>query len=378
MGRFFIALALPLLVVLAGCGKSGEETPQAVAQTVTLSPTQVGVAELRTVNPSFELTGVTEAIQSAQINPQISARLKANHFEGGEIVEEGQLLVELDSSDFEAKLGSAKATLQSAKAGVKQAEANWERAQQLKPDGYISQLDYDTAEAAVETARAAVAQAEATLEQARLDLERTEITAPFTGRISPPEHAVGDLVGPLAVRPLFELVQLDPIYVNASVEQGMYNRFQITKQKFEAAGRDIPTIDVDIELPGGDAYPHDGEFQIWDHSADAAPGMIVARMVFPNPEQILLPGQNVTVHGRAIEPVEAIFIPQRAVLQDQQGHYVIAIDDADTLVRRNIEVGIRDGADWSVRSGLEAGDRLIVQGGQRLAPGTSVTIGTGP
>jgi membrane fusion protein (multidrug efflux system) len=374
MGRFVIALALSSLVMLAGCDKSEESTEPAAPVAVPLNPAQVGTAEARTVKPSFKLTGITEAIQSARVSPQISARVQANHFEGGEIVEQGTLLVELDPSDFEAKLGAAEAALQAARAKVKQAQANWDRAQELMPDGYISQLDYDTAEAAVETARAEVSQAEAAVEQAELNLERTRISAPFTGRISPPGHAVGDLVGPLAVKSLFELVQLDPMYVYASVKQETYNRFAIIRQKFEAAGKEVPPLAVTIELPGGDTYPHDGEFQTWDHSAEAAPGMIVARTVFPNPEGILLPGQNVTLHGRAIEAVEGVFIPQRAVLQDQQGHYVIVIDDADTLQRRNIQVGIRDGADWSVRAGLEAGERLVVQGAQRLAPGTQVTL----
>ncbi len=366
---------LCLLLVLGACDGGGEKAvaPPPAAETV-LQADQVGVAEARTIHPSFELTGITEAYQSAKVIPQVQGRLLANHFEGGEQVEEGQLLIELDPSSFEASLAAAKAQLESARAASTQAAANWERAEDLMPDGYISKLDYDDAKAKYASAGAAVSEAEAALQKAQLNLERTRIVAPFTGRISPPGHAVGDLVGPLTLTPLFELVQLDPIYVDGAVEQGRYNHFVLLRKKLDDRGVDIPELKVSIVLTGGEEYPYEGQFQSWDHSAKAAPGMIVGRTLFPNPDQILLPGQTVVVRGEAIEEVNGVFVPQRAVLQDQQGHYVIAIDDQDSLVRRNIEVGIRDGADWSVYEGLEDGDRIVLRGAERLSPGTPVRI----
>ncbi len=372
-GTVWALIAVSLLI--AGCG-SGEEAPAgpAPSSAVILSPEQVGRAETRTVNPTFELTAITEAYQSARVKSQVQARLQANHFEGGEQVEEGQLLVELDPASFEASLAAAEAQLESAQAASTQAVANWKRAEDLLPDGFISRLDYDQAKASFSSAKAAVSEAEAALQKAQLNLERTRIVAPFSGRISPPGHAVGDLVGPLSVNPLFELVQLDPIYVDGAVEQGKYNHFVLLRKKLDAEGVDVPELKVSIVLSGGEEYPYPGTFQSWDHSAQAAPGMIVGRTLFPNPDQILLPGQNVVVRGEAIEAVTGVFVPQRAVLQDQQGHYVIAIDASDTLVRRNIEVGIRDGADWSVHRGLAEGDRVIVRGAERLAPGTPVSI----
>jgi len=274
-------------------------------------------------------------------------------------------------------MAAAEAELESASAAYAQAKTNWERATDLLPDGFISQLDYDEAKAKLDGTKAAVSQAKALVQKAQLDLDRTRISAPFSGRIGPPGHAVGDFVSSLSVKPLFELVQLDPIYVDAAVEQGTYNRFVLLREKLEEAGTQVPELAVNIVLTGGEAYPYEGKFQSWDHSADAAPGMIVGRALFPNPDEILLPGQNVTVRGRAVQAVEGVFVPQRAVMQDQQGHYVIALGD-DTAVRRNIEVGIRDGVDWSVRNGLQAGDRVVVEGAQRLAPGTRVEVATPP
>ncbi|MFV8819874.1 efflux RND transporter periplasmic adaptor subunit [Haliea sp. E17] len=369
-----VAMLLPLAI--AGCDRgSQEKTAGPSADTaVVLAADQVGTVATRTVNPTFELTGITAAYQSARVKPQVQARLLANHFAGGEQVAEGQLLVELDPASFEASLAAAKAQLESAQAASTQAVANWKRAEELKPDGFISELDYDQAKASFSSAGAAVSEAEAALQKAQLNLDRTRIVAPFSGRISPPGHAVGDLVGPLSVNPLFELVQLDPMYVDGAVEQGKYNHFVLLRKKLDAEGVDVPELKVSIQLTGGEEYPYSGKFQSWDHSAKAAPGMIVGRTLFPNPDQILLPGQNVIVRGEAIEAVTAVFVPQRAVLQDQQGHYVIAVGDDGVLVRRNIEVGIRDGADWSVYKGLEEGDRVVVRGADRLAPGTRVRI----
>ncbi len=375
---YWLLLAIISLSLLGGCSKSDEEAsaankPKAAAE-VALSPEQVGVAESRTVNPEFELTAVTEALQSAKIIPQVSARITKIHFKGGEMVEKGQLLIELDDAEYKANLTSAKAAVEAANANYTKTKSNWERAQRLRPDGFISQSDFDTAKAAVDSAKAELSQAKAELEQAELDITRTRIEAPFKGRISPPRHAVGDLVGKLSVIPLFELVQLDPIYVNASVKQQTYNHLTLLRNKLKAEGRDVPEIKVQLLMAGGETYPHEGVFHSWDDSENTAPGMIIGRTEFPNPDFILLPGQNVTLIGKAIEPVTSVFIPQRAVLQDQQGHYVLVIDDTNTLKRRNIEVGIRDGADWSVRTGLETGEKLITQGAQRLPPGTKVSV----
>ncbi|WP_116364013.1 efflux RND transporter periplasmic adaptor subunit [Parahaliea mediterranea] len=358
-----------------GCDKGSSNAPPASAPAaLTLRAGQVATVTERTIEPAFTLNGKTEAVQSANIKPQIAARIQAQHFKGGELVEEGQLLVELDPADFKANLAAAMAALQSAQASARQTEANWERAESLLPKGYISQLDYDAAKAAVEGARAKVAEAQASLEQHELDLSRTRILAPFSGRISPPGHAVGDLVSQLSVTALFELSQLDPIYVIGSVEQSTYNRFALLAQKLAAEGVELPEVKVSLELTGGEAYPHEGHFQAWDHNAKAAPGMIIGRTEFPNPDGILLPGQNVILHGHALRSVTGAFIPQASVQQDQQGHYVMAIAEDGTLQRRNIEVGIRDGADWSVRTGLKPGERVVLQGGQALPPGSPVVV----
>jgi len=372
-----LVLSVLMVGALAACGKSTDEAAPADKgpAPVMLSGSAVMVAQMRSVYPKFELPALVEAVQSARVKPEVSTTVTANHFTAGDMVEQGQLLVELDDAKFQAELKSNEAELQSAKAGVLQAESNWARAEDLMPKGYISALDYDKTKAAVETSRASVARAEAELVSAQLRVERTRIVAPFAGRIGKPGHAIGDQVGPLSLTPLFDLAQLDPIYVTASVELGMYNRFTMLRQHLESEGIDIPELKVTLDLTGAGEYPHPGVFEAWDHTSGSSRGMIAARILFPNPDGLLLPGQTVTARGRAIKAIDRIFVPQKAVLQDQQGHFVLVMDSEGMVRRKNIEVGVRDGADWAVRSGLEDGDRVIIEGVQRLAPGMQVRLG---
>jgi RND family efflux transporter MFP subunit len=172
-------------------------------------------------------------------------------------------------------------------------------------------------------------------------------------------------------------VQLDPIYVTAKVALVLYNDFVLLRSELKTKGIDIPELELFVQLAGNRSYPHSGIFENWAHSSDDTSGTIAGRALFPNPDGLLLPGQNVTLGGRAARAVTRIMIPQRAVMQDQQGRYVYTVDADDVVRRQNIEVGIRDGADWAVTSGLDEGSRVIVQGLQSLRPGTELVINNG-
>jgi RND family efflux transporter MFP subunit len=188
---------------------------------------------------------------------------------------------------------------------------------------------------------------------------------------------VGDLFqpgDPTKPATVIEIVELDPIYAIGRVDQTNYFNFIARRLRLEERGFSIPPLEITLVLPGGKTFPHPGRFENWDNTAVASTGTIAARILVPNPDGLLLPGQNVTIRGELIEPVEAIMVPQRAVLQDQQGHYVMVVGDGDVVARRDIEVGIRDGADWSVPAGLEPGDRVVVEGLQKVRPGQAVTV----
>ncbi len=370
------ALFIIPVLALSACSKTEPEAKQGTpppAVALPVSGTAIATAQSRIVRPKFTQPSLVEAVQTANLRADVPANLAANHFSPGQLVKQGDLLVELDPSQYKAAYDAANAELLSAKASLEQVEANWKRAEQLGPDGYISDVDFDKAKANVGMAQAALAKAEAGLERASLNLEHTRIRAPFDGRISKSNFAVGDYVTPLA-GPLFELVQLDPIYVITKVPIHTYNDFVLLRSELQARGIELPELELSIELAGGREYPHKGKFENWAHASADSSGMIAGRALFPNPEGLLLPGQNLMLVGRAARELKRVMIPQKAVLQDQQGKYVYALDSSNTVVRKNIEVGIRDGADWAVRSGLEEGERIVIEGIQALRPGAVLNI----
>ena len=332
---------------------------------------------MRSFRPAIEIPGVIEAIQRAQVHAEIGALLKKIHFSPGADVKQGDLLAELDDSQYQTLLAAARAELQAAEANVEQARTNWTRARELRPKGSISELEYDKAKAALGVAEAAVAKAKAQVDRAELDVKHTRLYAPFDGRISKARYAVGDFVDPgnkPNSKALCELVQLDPIYATSSVEQGQFNQFENERRELEQETGERLRLNISLKLAGDVDYPHEGEFESWSYAYAATSGTIKGRSTFPNPDGQLRPGQNVTVVTAMPKPVKRILVPQAAVAQDQQGRFVMVVGEDDTVQRRDLILGIRFHSDWAVMSGLEEGERVITQGAQMLRPGTKVSI----
>jgi RND family efflux transporter MFP subunit len=375
-----LLMSLICLVIVA-CGESEPpvDTPSgsaAVAPTI-LPAAAVVVARVREVHPSFNYPAVVEAVQLARVRAEVSATIQEIHFSPGQLVEEGQLLIEFDSAEFQAAYDAAAAELLSANAKVEQSAANWARAEDLMPKGYISQQDYDGAKASIDSANAAVARAEAALQKAQLDLKHAALHAPFSGKISKANYAVGDYViaqNPTQPEPLFELAQLDPIYVISSVELSTYHRFVLLRKQLQKEGVEIPELVIELALAGGEAYPHVGEFENWDNVSAPGSGTITGRAVFPNPDGLLLPGHNVTLKGQTIAVFNRVTVPQKAVMQDQQGYFVKVIDDNNILQRVNVDLGVRDGPDWVVLQGLEEGARVVTEGAPMIRDGTEIEL----
>jgi RND family efflux transporter MFP subunit len=377
MIRILISVVLGLgLVACGGDNKTGPETASAPA-TINLPASSIVVAGIREVRPSFEYPAVVEATQLARIRPEISAVVKKIHFSPGITVQKGDLLLELDDATYQAEYDAAVASLQSSEASYVQAQSNWDRAEELQPEGFISQQDYDKARSAIDGARAAVAADKARLAQARLDLSRTRIHAPFTGKISKPFYSVGDSVipnSPNSPQPLFTLVEMDPIYVTAGVQLSQYHKFVLLRKELESRGVIVPKLAVQLRLSGGAKYPYPGEFEAWDNTSTASSGTITGRILFPNPDSLLLPGNSVTIAGEALQSFKRVLIPQKAVMQDQQGQYVKIIDENNSVARRNVTLGIRYKDEWIVLDGLEEGARVIVVGAQMLREGATVNL----
>lgn len=378
-----LALSVFLAVTLAACDqqadapieKANTETPSVQAPAAPPAPlVVVAEAAIRRIQPGFEFPALIEAVETAATHPQVAGVVKKRSITPGALVKKGDLLVELDDADYQVRIAEVEAAIAQAKAGAAEADANFERAKKLKPKGYISLKDFDAAKARSISGQAQIKQADAKLQRAKLDLEHTRIYAPFSGKISAANYAVGDYVAPTSPRPLYELVKLDPVYAIASVNMKLYENFVLKRAKLKEQGKEIPPLELSIRLSNGQEYAHKGNFENWDNIATGSSGTIAGRALFPNPEGLLLPGHSVTLVGRVITAVEAIMVPQKAVSQDQQGHYVLKVDTDNVVQRRNVELGIREGADWTVMSGLDAGDRVIVEGLQKVRPGMKVEV----
>ena len=216
--------------------------------------------------------------------------------------------------------------------------------------------------AALGIARAAVQQAQAALRRVRLDLSYTEVTSPIAGRVGRAAISVGSFVRP-GDGALATVTSTDPIHVTIAVPEK-----DLIEARRQGIDLENPPVAPSLLLSDGSAYKHAGEFDYLNPSVDQATDTLLARAVFANPERVLLPGQFVTVIVRQKQPVSAVVIPQAAVQKDQQGHFVLVIDRADRAVIRRVVLDEPTGTEWVVSEGLAEGERVVVQGLQKIRP----------
>jgi RND family efflux transporter MFP subunit len=375
--RASILGVIVILLALGACDRAEDKTADTVQQQApVLQRVSTLIAEERLFQPGFEFPATIEAVETASIRSQIAATVVAKYSTPGALVKKGDLLVELDASEFIAAHAAAESELQEAEANAGQATSTLERAKTLKPKGHISAQEYDQIKANADVAKARIARSKAALIRAELDLKYTKIYAPFDGKISAAHFTVGDFVmpsSPVQPQPLFELVNLDPIYAISNLDVKVYDNFILKRLELKQKGVEIPPVELGIKLPNGVLYPYRGIFENWDNRAAESSGSIAARILFENPDGLLLPGHKVTLVGQVTDKIERIMIPQRSVSMDQQGHYVFTVQD-QIVARKNVTVGIKDGADWAIIQGLEEGDQVIVEGVQKVRPGDKVDI----
>ncbi|MCF7990575.1 MAG: efflux RND transporter periplasmic adaptor subunit [Thiohalocapsa sp.] len=360
--------------LLAGCGPGA--APEAPPE-----PPAVGVIEVTAsaVNPYVEFVGKTRAAETVALRARVTGFLEERSFEEGAVVEAGDVLFKIEPQQYLATLAQAEAELAAAEASLNRAQVDLARYRELVEAKNVSQQKVDEAEAEVEVQKAAVETAQANVEKARLSVGYTEITAPIGGRIDLAAFDVGNLVGPES-GVLATINRMDPIKVTFSIAETWYLSLVQNSQQTEGNGdgngnggddstlRRVPMI----KLPGGSLYAHRGRFDFVDNKVDERTGTVLIRAEFPNPDRLLLPGQFVTVVVAREDAVEAVTIPQAAVLTDQGGAYVLEVDDEDKVRARRIEIGQRFGPDVVVTQGLEAGTRIVLYGIQKVRPGIAV------
>jgi membrane fusion protein (multidrug efflux system) len=358
--------------MLSDCGKSkgGADPSQGGAPEVS-----VVVAQEERVAITTELPGRTSAFLVAEVRPQVGGIIKKRLFTEGSDVQAGEVLYQIDPAMYEAAYASAGAGLSRAEANVTSIRARMERYKELVAINAVSRQDYDDASAALQQARADIEANKAAVETARINLAYTRVTAPITGRIGKSNVTVGALATASQGSPFTTIQQLDPIYVD--VTQSSANLLLLKRNLAAGRIRDGGPAQARVKLllEDGTTYPFEGSLKFSDVTVDPSTGSFILRVVVANPKHMLLPGMYLRAVVREGVVDRAILAPQAAVSRDPKGNPVTLIVDGSGKVRqRMITVDRAIGDKWLVSSGLMPGDRVIVEGIQKVRPGASVKV----
>lgn len=371
------SLRMPLLVtslvalLISGCEQQAEtqsraqQRPPAAVNVMTLAP--------QAITLTSSLPARTVAYRKADVRPQVSGIIEKRLFEEGSQIEAGQQLYQIDPALFEAELANARAELARAEAALKTAEARKSRYQNLLDDNAISRQEYDDALATFQQAEAEIQVRRAMLKTAQTNLDYTRVNAPISGRIGKSNVTEGALVTAQQSEVLATLHQLNPIYIDISQPSRALLDLRKKVIDREINQQSAPTVTLTLE--DGSVYPHEGKLQFAEVDVDPSTGDVVLRAIVPNPDQLLLPGMFVRAEITEGQIDAAILAPQKAVSFNREGKATaFVVDQNNEVASRELNVGRAIDGHWLVKSGLSAGDQVIVAGLQKITPGAKVNI----
>ncbi|HEJ7258676.1 TPA: efflux RND transporter periplasmic adaptor subunit [Serratia marcescens] len=359
-------LVLGLSLLLAACDGQNAGAPAGAG-----AEQEVGVVTLRgqSVTLSSELTGRVNATMTSDVRPQVDGIIKQRLFTEGAEVKAGQVLYQIDPASYQASYDQAAAQLKNAQATVQSTRLKSQRYAALVKENGVSQQDADDAKAAYLAAVASVAQYQAALETARINLAYTQVRAPIAGRIGISSVTPGALVTASQSDALATIRALDPIYVDLT--QSSAQLLKLRRQ--QAALQRGAVTPVAIKLEDGTPYAHAGKLELTEVAVDEATGSVTLRAVFPNPEHELLPGMY--VHATVANGVvpKAILAPQQGITRNAKGEATaLVVDEQNKVAQRTVSAERVVGSNWLIGSGLNEGDRLIVEGTSKVTIGAAV------
>jgi len=365
--------SLALGLALTGCDG---QTPRAAP--AASPPPQVTVARpvAKMVTEQDEYVGRFVAVDSVEIRARVSGYLSAIHFTDGQFVKQGDQLFTIDRRPFQVALEQAKANLAQAKANLAFADADLTRARPLVGSNVISQQTFDQRTQAKSVAEANVAAQEAAVKQAALDLDYTELRAPVSGRIGDRRVSQGNLVtgGTTGTTTLLATIQsTDPIRFEFTADEGSYLRYLRLAKNGPDRVNDAGKVPVKLKLLDEQIFSHQGRMDFVDNAIDNSSGTIRGRAVFPNPKGTFTPGMFGRIQVAAGPPAEALLVPDAAIGTEQVRKFVLVVDNQDVAQPKYVTLGPLIEGLRVVTSGLEAGDRVVVNGLMRARPGTKVT-----
>jgi membrane fusion protein (multidrug efflux system) len=361
--RALACLAALLPLALAACKEAAPAAP----------PPDVVVTNVvqQDVPIYFEWVGTTDGNVNAQIRARVNGYLQTRNYQEGAVVHEGDLLFQIDPRPYKAALAQANGELGRASAALTKTQQDVTRYTPLARDGAVSQQELDNATQAQRAASAAVDSARAAYDKAKLDLDWTQIKSPITGIAGIAIAQVGDLIGESSI--LTTVSQVDPIKVSVPISEQEYMRFAQRVQ-----GADPKNASVELILADGSVYPERGTVSVANREVNVQTGTLMVVNLFPNPKNLLRPGQYAKVRAVTETQRGVVVVPQRSV-QELQGIYQVAVVDPENKVAiRGVKAGARAGNLWVISEGLQPGERVIVEGVQKVRDGLTVNPLTEP
>jgi membrane fusion protein (multidrug efflux system) len=361
----FLALVLVLLLPACGSQQASQQGGPVEVNVITLRPRDVSITD--------QLPGRTSAYRVAEVRPQVTGIVQKRLFTEGSEVKEGQQLFQIDPGVYRAALGAAEAALARAEAQLVTARLLEQRLAPLTAANAVSKQDNDDAIAARARAEADVAAARAQLEAARINLVYTKVLSPISGRIGRALVTEGALVTSGQESALATVQQLDPIYVDITQSSTQMLRLQRQLESGELVKDEKNEAEVSLTLEDGTPYPERGKLQFAEVSVDPGTGSVLLRAVFPNPRRQLLPGMFVRAQLTQGKREGALLVPQRGVSRNQRGEATVLVVGKDDKVEERIVTADRViNGEWLITNGLSPGERVIVDGLQRVRTGMQV------
>jgi len=364
---FRLISAATAAVFLAACGPKQSAPPQQTPEVgvVTVQPSAVPVTS--------ELPGRTSAYLVAEVRARVDGIVLRREFTEGSEVQAGQRLYKIDPAPYIATLNNAKASLAKAQANLASTSAQAARYKVLVAANAVSKQDYDNAVASEGQAAADVAAGKAAVDTAQINLGYTDVTSPITGRIGKSAVTPGAYVQASQATLLSTVQQLDPVYVDVTQSSldGLRLRREIQEGRLKTNGPNAAKVTLILE--DGRKYPETGKLQFTDVTVDQTTGSVTVRAIFPNKDRVLLPGMFVRASIEEGVNQNALLVPQVGVTHDQKGQPTALVVDPDNkVVLRQLVASRTYGQSWVVDDGLNPGDRVIVQGTEKVRPGASV------
>jgi len=351
----------------SGTGNAADTTAAAPAAV----PVSVAVVEAKPVTQWSDFSGRLEAIDHVELRSRVAGAIQSVHFQEGAIVEKGELLVTIDPAPYQAEMARARASVTAAEARASLARTELKRGKQLLASNAVSQSDYDQRLNGEASAEADLEAARAVLQSAALNLSYTEIRAPITGRVGKIEITTGNLIAAGPSSPILtRLVSLSPIYASFEADEQIVSGILAELPEGVNARNFLDRVPVQMDVAG---HPDiKGKLQLVDNSVDPASGTIRVRAVFDNANGALMPGQFARLSLGQSKTEDAVLVNERAIGTDQNKKYVMVVKPDNTTEYREVTVGMKSDGLRVVTSGLKAQERIVVNGLQRIRPGSLV------